>query len=70
MRALVAQALAKIERGHAKDVGDVHELMTRGLVERGRLRELYEAIEPRLHRYPAIDPASFRRRLEEILARR
>jgi hypothetical protein len=44
--------------------------MARGHVEPGRLRELYEAIEPQLHRYPAIDPSSFRRRLEEILARR
>jgi hypothetical protein len=65
-----AQALAKIERGHAKDLADVHELITRSLVEPARLRELYEAIEPRLHRYPAIDPPSFRRRLEEILAGR
>jgi hypothetical protein len=65
-----AQALAKIERGHAKDLADVEQLIARGLVEPGRLRELYEAIEPQLHRYPAIDPPSFRRRLEEILARR
>jgi hypothetical protein len=65
-----AQTLAKIERGHTKDLGDVDELMARGYVEPKRLRELFEAIEPRLHRYPAIDPPSFRRRLEEILARR
>jgi hypothetical protein len=65
-----AQALAKIERGHAKDLADVEQLIARGLVEPGRLRELYQAIEPRLHRYPAIDPPSFRHRLEGILARR
>ena len=65
-----AQALAKIERGHAKDLGDVAELLARGLVEPDRLRELFEAIEPRLHRYPAVDPASFRRRLDEVLRRR
>jgi hypothetical protein len=65
-----AQALAKIERGHDKDLVDVRELLARGLVEPGRLRELHEAIEPKLHRYPAIDPPSFRRRLEEALARR
>jgi hypothetical protein len=64
-----AQALAKIERGHAKDLADVEQLIGRGLVEPGRLRELYEAIALQLHRYPAIDPPSFRRRLEEILAR-
>jgi hypothetical protein len=65
-----AQALAKIERGHAKDIADVEQLIARGLVEPGRLRELHAAIETRLHRYPAIDPPSFRRRLEEALAGR
>ena len=64
-----AQALAKIERGHAKDLTDVDQLITRRLVESVRLRELHGAIEPDLHRYPAIDPPAFRRRLEETLAR-
>jgi hypothetical protein len=31
------------------------------------LRELYEGVEPRLHRYPAVDPRSFRKRLDEAL---
>jgi hypothetical protein len=35
-----------------------------------RLRELYDAIEPDLHRYPAVDPRSFRARLEQFLAGR
>ena len=62
-----SQALAKVERGHAKDLADVRELLERGLVESRRLRELFEAIQPQLHRYPAVDPPSFRRRLEEAL---
>ena len=62
-----AQALAKIERGHAKDLADVAQLLARALVEPERLRELFEAIEPRLHRYPAIDPPSFRKRLQDVL---
>lgn len=62
-----SQALAKIERGHDKDLVDVAQLLTRGLVEPQRMRELFAAIEPRFHRYPAIDPASFRRRLDEAL---
>jgi len=62
-----AQALAKIERGHAKDLADVHELVARGLVEPRRLRELYHAIEPQLYRYPAVDPKSFLRRLDVAL---
>ncbi len=62
-----SQALAKIERSHAKDLGDVSQLLARGLVEPQKLRELFEAVAPRLYRYPAIDPASFRKRLEEAL---
>jgi hypothetical protein len=62
-----SQALAKIERGHAKDLADVAALLDRGLVEAGRLRELFESIRPRLYRYPAVDPASFERRLDEVL---
>jgi hypothetical protein len=63
-----AQALAKIERGHAHDRDDVAQLLARGMVDRGRLRELFEAVEPRFYKYPAIAPASFRERLEAALA--
>jgi hypothetical protein len=63
-----AQALAKIERGHTQDAVDVAAMFDRGLVEPQRLRELFEAIEPLLYRYPAIDPKSFRRALEAALA--
>ena len=65
-----AQALAKIERGHAQDAADVAAMLERGLIEPGRLRELFDAIEPSLYRYPAIDPKSFRRALEATLAGR
>lgn len=33
-----------------------------------RLRESFEEIEPALYRFPAIDPRSFRRRVEKALA--
>ena len=62
-----SQALAKLERGHAKDLADVAQLIARGLVEPQGLREMFVAIEPRLHRYPAVDPASFRKRLDDAL---
>jgi hypothetical protein len=65
-----AQALAKIERGHAKDLTDVDELISRGLVEPARLQELFDAIEPHLYRYPAVEPRAFRRAVEERLRRR
>ena len=61
---LYSQALSKLERGHDRDLDDVHEMLGRGLVERERLRELFAEIEPELYRYPAIDPSSFRRRVE------
>lgn len=63
---LVAQALSKIERGHSQDREDVQEMMRRGLVDPGSLRETFAAIEPELYRYPAIDPRSFRRAVDEM----
>ena len=54
---LYAQALSKIERGHAQDEGDVRALLDRDLVDRVKLLEYFSAIEPRLYRYPAIDPS-------------
>ena len=64
---LYAQALAKIERGHAQDVADVREMAERRLIERSRLLEYFSAIEPRLYRYPAIDANSFRSAVEEAV---
>ncbi len=55
-----AQALAKIERGHRQDISDVREMGRLGLIRSTRLVELFESIEPKLVRYPAIDPPSFR----------
>jgi Nucleotidyltransferase of unknown function (DUF6036) len=64
---LYAQALSKIERGHAQDVEDVREMLGRGLVERAALTAYFEVIAPRLYRYPALDPASFRRAVDEAV---
>jgi hypothetical protein len=63
-----AQALAKLERGHSRDVDDVQAMIVRALVEPGRLRERYAEIEPALYRFPAIDPPSFRRAVEAATA--
>jgi hypothetical protein len=64
---LYAQALAKIERGHAQDVSDVREMLERRLIDPPGLLAYYEAIEPDLFRYPAIDPGAFRRAVEETV---
>lgn len=61
---LVAQALAKIERGHAQDVEDVRTMLERGLVTAAALRSAFDEIAPRLYQYPAIDPEVFRRAVE------
>ena len=60
-----SQALSKIERGFTQDRDDVSELIKRGLVEPARLHELFNAIEPELFRYPAIDPSTFRRKVDD-----
>ncbi|HET7292426.1 MAG TPA: DUF6036 family nucleotidyltransferase [Vicinamibacteria bacterium] len=60
-----AQALAKVERGEQKDRADVAEMAKRGLVEARTVWGLFRRIEPQLYRYPDLDPASFRRSVEE-----
>lgn len=63
-----SQALAKIERGHSQDLSDVREMLDRGLVEPQELLRRFEEIEPGLYRYPAVDPVSFRKAVEEIVS--
>ncbi len=61
-----AQALAKIERGHARDLADVTAMRARGLIEAAAVREQFVRMEPDLYRFPAIDPASFRRAVDAV----
>jgi hypothetical protein len=63
---LVAQALSKIERGHAQDMADVAAMLARELVTRHGLLAGFAAIEPALYRYPALDPVSFRAAVEAV----
>ncbi len=62
-----AQALSKIERGHAHDLLDVGQMHALGLVRPVRLRELFESIRPQLYRYPAIDPGHFATAVDGML---
>ena len=64
-----AQALSKIERGHVQDLNDVQAMFDGKLIDPEKLFEFYERIEPDLYRYPAIDPKSFRREVENAIAR-
>lgn len=51
------QALAKIQRGNARDRLDVRAMVSAGKVEPREFILLFEGIVPELVRFPAIDPA-------------
>lgn len=59
-----AQALAKLERGHTRDLADVAAMASRGLVDPFEIRRQFALMEEDLYRFPAIDPASFRRAVD------
>ena len=59
-----AQALAKIERSHETDTRDVQEMISGNLVEPDRLLEFFLRIEADIPKYPALDGASFREKVE------
>lgn len=63
----VSQALAKLERGHEKDLLDVREMHKRGIIDGSQLLDYFESIAPNLIRYPAIDADSFRERVEKMV---
>jgi len=64
---LYAQALAKIERGHAQDLDDVQEMLRRGLINRARGLEYFAAVEPFLYRYPSLDPRALHAAVNDAL---
>jgi hypothetical protein len=65
---LYAQALAKVSRGHAQDLADVGEMIRRGLVDPQKAVAYFAEIEPRLYRYPALDPQTFRLAVERAFS--
>jgi hypothetical protein len=65
-----AQALAKIERGHNQDLQDVRAMIDQGLIDPHTVRRHFHEIEPRLYRYPAIHPPSFRQAVDDLLGER
>jgi len=62
----IAQALSKAERGHEQDLRDIEDLIASGLVDPADARAQFDSMEPELYRFPAIDPASFRRSVEKL----
>jgi hypothetical protein len=64
----VAQALSKVERGHDQDIRDVQEMIAAGLVNPAEALIQFKAIEPELFRFPAIDPDSFHKAVDDLFA--
>lgn len=60
------QVLSKLERGHARDRADVAALVREGVVDPERLRGLFGQVEGELFRYPAVDPKSLRRAVQDL----
>jgi hypothetical protein len=60
------QVLAKLQRGHDRDLTDVRAFVREQLVARPRLREMFAQIKPQLVRYPAVDAATFAQAVEEF----
>ncbi|HET7508057.1 MAG TPA: DUF6036 family nucleotidyltransferase [Solirubrobacterales bacterium] len=57
---LYSQALSKLERGFELDLEDVRSMIDSGRLKPDKLLELFEAIEPQLFRFPAVDPAALK----------
>ena len=65
----VMQALAKLERGHGQDLEDVRRLLRGGHVSVEAITRTFAEIEPLMLRYPAIDPAQFKKKVDAFLER-
>ena len=64
----VSQALAKIARGHERDLADVRAMLAARLLQASDLAVAFERIIPGLIRYPALDERVLRGDLERFLA--
>lgn len=64
---LYSQALSKLERGFDLDLKDVASMVQSGQVEPAILLQFFEAIEPALFRFPAVDPATLRAAVESLM---
>jgi hypothetical protein len=60
-----SQALAKLERGHPRDLVDLAAFSSSGQVDPAKLRELFAVIRGQLIRFPGVDAASLAAKVEE-----
>ncbi len=64
----VSQALAKLERGHTKDLDDVRQMVARGHVSASDLLKRFDQIRDLLIRYPALDADRFEDKVRVFVA--
>jgi hypothetical protein len=62
-----AQALAKLSRGYTRDLDDVQAMYRQKLFTLEDLRCCFDAIEPELIRFPALDPELLRSKVEQFI---
>jgi hypothetical protein len=62
-----AQALAKLSRGYDRDTNDVQAMYDQKLFSLIELYNCFEAIEPELIRFPSINPALLRNKIEKFI---
>jgi len=64
---LYSQALSKLERGFELDLEDVRNMVRSGALEPDKLLELFEAVEPQLFRFPAVEPAALKAAVASLI---
>lgn len=65
-----SQVLAKLERGHERDMLDARASVAEGLVDRQKLSNFFEDIRPSLKKFPAIDELVFAKSVQDFCAQR
>jgi hypothetical protein len=63
----LSQALAKLERGYARDLDDVRAMVDRRLVSVNELVTRFEEIRSGMGRYPAIDAEAFEKKVRAFV---
>lgn len=64
-----AQALSKISRGYDRDINDALAMYEQNLFSVEELKTAFEAIEPELIRFPALDSNELRSKLTSFIER-
>jgi hypothetical protein len=62
-----AQALSKLSRGFDRDIKDIEAMYDQKLFSLNKLRDCFEAIVPEMIRFPSLNSALLRSRVENLI---